>query len=147
RLHVEEVVEGRTLDARKVEDVFEDESFDRILVDAPCSGLGLMRRKPDIKYTKELQDLERLKEIQLAILSSVAPKLKVNGLLVYSTCTITKEENQGTVESFLATHTDFEKVSIAVNKNLEDNIHDQLLQIYPHDFGTDGFFISCLRKK
>lgn len=146
RLHVEEVVEGRTLDARKVADVFEDESFDRILVDAPCSGLGLMRRKPDIKYTKELQDLERLKEIQLAILSSVAPKLKVNGLLVYSTCTITKEENQGTVASFLATHTDFEKVSIAVNKNLEDNIHDQLLQIYPHDFGTDGFFISCLRK-
>lgn len=147
RLHVEEVIEGRTMDARKVEDAFEDETFDRILVDAPCSGLGLMRRKPDIKYTKKPQDITQLKKIQLDILTSVAPKLKEDGLLVYSTCTITKEENQGTVESFLATHSNFEKVSIVANKMLDETIQDNLMQIYPQDFGTDGFFISCLRKK
>ncbi|MEG0288375.1 MAG: 16S rRNA (cytosine(967)-C(5))-methyltransferase RsmB [Carnobacterium sp.] len=147
RLHVDKVVEGRTLDARKVDEVFEDEVFDRILVDAPCSGLGLMRRKPDIKYTKQPKDLLQLQKIQLAILTNVAPKLKVDGLLVYSTCTITAEENQGTVEAFLKNHPNFEKVSVAVEENLSANIKDDLLQIYPQDFGTDGFFISCLKKK
>lgn len=147
RLHVDKVVEGRTLDARKVDEVFEDEIFDRILVDAPCSGLGLMRRKPDIKYTKQPKDLLQLQKIQLAILTSVAPKLKVGGLLVYSTCTITTEENQGTVEAFLKNHPNFEKVSVAVEENLTANIKNDLLQIYPQDFGTDGFFISCLKKK
>ena len=147
RLHVDEVIEGRTMDARKVESAFEDETFDRILVDAPCSGLGLMRRKPDIKYTKKPQDITQLKKIQLDILTSVAPKLKEDGLLVYSTCTITKEENQGTVESFLAIHSNFEKVSIVANELLSETIQDNLMQIYPQDFGTDGFFISCLRKK
>ena len=147
RLRVDKVVEGRTMDARKVEEAFEDESFDRILVDAPCSGLGLMRRKPDIKYTKKPQDIAQLKKIQLDILESVAPKLKIDGLLVYSTCTITKEENQGTVESFLAAHPNFETVPVVANELLNENSQDNLLQIYPQDFGTDGFFISCLRKK
>lgn len=135
------------MDARKVEEAFEDESFDRILVDAPCSGLGLMRRKPDIKYTKKLQDIAQLKRIQLDILESVAPKLKIDGLLVYSTCTITKEENQGTVESFLTAHPNFEKVQVVANEILNENNQNNLMQIYPQDFGTDGFFISCLRKK
>ncbi|MCA9766007.1 MAG: 16S rRNA (cytosine(967)-C(5))-methyltransferase RsmB [Carnobacterium sp.] len=147
RLRVDKVVEGRTMDARKVEEAFEDESFDRILVDAPCSGLGLMRRKPDIKYTKKAQDIAQLKKIQLDILTSVAPKLKKDGLLVYSTCTITKEENQGTVEAFLSSHPNFEKTEIVASAALNGTIQDNLMQIYPQDFGTDGFFISCLRKK
>ncbi|WP_034550486.1 16S rRNA (cytosine(967)-C(5))-methyltransferase RsmB [Carnobacterium funditum] len=147
RLRVDKVIEGRTMDARKVEEAFEDESFDRILVDAPCSGLGLMRRKPDIKYTKKSQDITQLKKIQLDILTSVAPKLKEDGLLVYSTCTITKEENQGTIESFLTTHPNFEKVPVVASEVLNETVQDNLMQIFPQNFGTDGFFISCLRKK
>lgn len=146
RLHVDEVVEGVVLDARKVDEQFADETFDRILVDAPCSGLGLMRRKPDIKYTKKERDLLNLQKIQLEILESVAPKLKKYGIMVYSTCTITEEENAKTVEQFLALHPEFEKETILVDDVLQACIKEELLQIYPHDFDTDGFFISCLKK-
>ena len=76
------------------------ETFDRILVDAPCSGLGLMRRKPDIKYHKTANDFQNLPKIQLEILESVAPTLKQWGIMVYSTCTITPEENQEVVAAF-----------------------------------------------
>lgn len=77
RLAVSEVVQAEVMDAREVAQHFEEQQFDRILVDAPCSGLGLMRRKPDIKYNKQAADLERLPEIQLAILESAAPTLKI----------------------------------------------------------------------
>lgn len=146
RMHVEDVVTAMKLDARNVDQEFSDEQFDRILVDAPCSGLGLMRRKPDIKYTKKEKDLLNLQKIQLGILEQVAPKLKVGGLLVYSTCTIANEENKETVENFLAAHADFEKVPVRTEESLSGCLKDGFLQIYPHDFGTDGFFISCLRK-
>lgn len=146
RLHVDDVVEGVVLDARKVDEVFPDESFDRILVDAPCSGLGLMRRKPDIKYTKKERDLLNLQKIQLEILESVAPKLKKYGIMVYSTCTITEEENEKTVEQFLALHPEFEKTTVLVGETLQPCLKNEFIQIYPHDFETDGFFISCLKK-
>lgn len=147
RLHVSEVVEGRTLDARKVDEVFEDGLFDRILVDAPCSGLGLMRRKPDIKYTKKAADFKNLQKIQLEILESVAPKLKLYGIMVYSTCTITKQENTETIEAFLKNHPEFEKIEVAVGEKLQPCVTaDGFVQIYPHDFETDGFFISCIKK-
>lgn len=146
RMHVEDVVTAMKLDARNVDQEFSDEQFDRILVDAPCSGLGLMRRKPDIKYTKKEKDLINLQKVQLGILEQVAPKLKVGGLLVYSTCTIANEENKETVEKFLTVHTDFEQVPVKVEESLSGSLKDNFLQLYPHDFGTDGFFISCLRK-
>ena len=146
RMHVEDVVTAMKLDARDVDQEFSDEQFDRILVDAPCSGLGLMRRKPDIKYTKKEKDLLNLQKVQLGILEQVAPKLKVGGLLVYSTCTIANEENKETVENFLAEHTNFEQVPVLAAEALSDCMKDGFLQLYPHDFGTDGFFISCIRK-
>lgn len=147
RLQVDDVVEGLEQDARKVKDVFEDETFDRILVDAPCSGLGLMRRKPDIKYTKRPEDFDQLHNIQMAILNEVAPKLKSGGLLVYSTCTIIKEENHQTVAAFLSQHPEFEKEDVFVEGPAKDCLEDNLLTIYPHHFDSDGFFISALRKK
>jgi 16S rRNA (cytosine967-C5)-methyltransferase len=116
-------------------------------VDAPCSGLGLMRRKPDIKYNKKPADFEKLPEIQLAILESVAPTLKSNGLLVYSTCTFAPEENQAVVYRFLQKHPEFTLVDIPVNDVLKPSIENKMLTIYPHQYMTDGFFISCLRKK
>lgn len=147
RMQVEDVVKAQKLDAREVGDMFAVASFDRILVDAPCSGLGLMRRKPDIKYGKNLTDLAKLAQIQSEILESVAPTLKPAGILVYSTCTILSEENQQVIEQFLQKHTEFELMEVPVNKRLEPSLHGKMLTIYPHQYYTDGFFISCLRKK
>src|SRR5699024_751082 len=88
----------RQADARELQCFYKHESFDRILVDAPCSGLGVIRSKPDIKYNKRPEDIEKLKEIQFDILNEVAPLLKKDGKIVYSTCTVDKTENEGVVE-------------------------------------------------
>ncbi|GCF95796.1 ribosomal RNA small subunit methyltransferase B [Enterococcus florum] len=147
RLHVEQVVKTQKLDARTAAETFAPESFDRILIDAPCSGLGLMRRKPDIKNQKRPEDFVQLPQIQLAILESCAPTLKKGGTMVYSTCTITPEENQEVVTKFLAAHAEFEKVDLPVNEVVAPAIKDQMLSLYPHLLMTDGFFICVLHKK
>ncbi|MEI5906124.1 16S rRNA (cytosine(967)-C(5))-methyltransferase RsmB [Bacillus spongiae] len=138
----------KTMDSRKIGEAVEKESFDRILVDAPCSGLGVLRRKPDIKYSKKEQDLNSLQKIQLDILDAVAPLLKKDGILVYSTCTVDKGENMGTVERFLENHPEYEPCPlVTLPKMVEPFIQDNTLQIFPQDFGGDGFFISSFRKK
>ncbi|MBV7391763.1 ribosomal RNA small subunit methyltransferase B [Enterococcus sp. AZ103] len=147
RLHVSEQIKTIEMDAREVENRFQRESFDRILIDAPCSGLGLMRRKPDLKYQKKSADFVQLPKIQRAILDSCAPTLKVDGILVYSTCTIAPEENQQVVAGFLQDHPEFEKIDLAVNETLAEQIKDQMLTLYPQDFMTDGFFICGMKKK
>lgn len=146
RLHVKEVVDTEKLDARKVGTEFPAEYFDRILVDAPCSGLGLMRRKPDIKYNKAPEDFEELPKIQLEILESVSHTLKQWGIMVYSTCTIAQEENQEVVATFLKKHPEFKKIDVKVNEVVQSAIHEQMLTLYPHQLGTDGFFICCMQK-
>ena len=88
RLGVADRVQTQKLDARKVHEFFGQNSFDKILVDAPCSGIGLLRRKPDIKYNKETADFASLQEIQLEILGSVCQTLGKGGIITYSTCTI-----------------------------------------------------------
>ncbi|MGO3549153.1 MAG: 16S rRNA (cytosine(967)-C(5))-methyltransferase RsmB, partial [Paucilactobacillus nenjiangensis] len=102
RLAVNDVVKAIDLDARKVDEKFTDESFDAILIDAPCSGFGLIRRKPEIRYEKRLSDSYNLQKIQLEILAVVAPKIKKNGIITYSTCTILRQENDDVVNQFLA---------------------------------------------
>ncbi|PAD70263.1 16S rRNA (cytosine(967)-C(5))-methyltransferase [Bacillus sp. 7586-K] len=143
-------IQAEALDSRKARERFQPESFDRILVDAPCSGFGVLRRKPDIKYTKTREDIERLAKLQLEILQEVAPLLKKGGVLVYSTCTIDKEENSDVVEAFLANHQEFSRVE-SVNAYLPEKIRPYInkgeVQILPHYFGTDGFYIASLRKK
>jgi 16S rRNA (cytosine967-C5)-methyltransferase len=116
-------------------------------VDAPCSGLGLMRRKPDIKYQKQPQDFVQLPKIQLEILKNCAPTLKSGGIMVYSTCTIAKEENQMVVAEFLTAHPEFEKIELDLEMKLQPAIHEQMLVLYPEMFMTDGFFICAMRKK
>ncbi len=136
------------LDSRKAGEKFDHDSFDRILVDAPCSGLGVLRRKPDIKYVKRESDLHSLQMIQLDILSAVAPLLKKDGLLVYSTCTVDRNENEGTVSSFLSDHPEFEPHPLdQLPEPITPFIEGNQLQVFPQDFGGDGFFISCFRKK
>jgi 16S rRNA (cytosine967-C5)-methyltransferase len=139
-----------TMDSRNAGEHFEKEYFDRILLDAPCSGLGVMRRKPDMKYTKKEQDLYQLSTIQQNLLNSVSPLVKKGGILVYSTCTVDKEENENTVSQFLKEHPEFEMDATfkeRMPEAIQPLVTDGYLQIFPQDFGSDGFFIACLRKK
>ncbi|XXM73476.1 16S rRNA (cytosine(967)-C(5))-methyltransferase RsmB [Lysinibacillus sphaericus] len=136
-----------TMDSRKAGEKFKKGSFDRVLVDAPCSGLGVLRRKPDIKYAKKEEDLHSLQKIQLDILSAVAPLLKDGGVLVYSTCTVDKNENEGTVRSFLSDHPEFEAYPLNLPEAVQAFKEGNELQIFPQDFGGDGFYISSFIKK
>jgi 16S rRNA (cytosine967-C5)-methyltransferase len=143
-------VKAMALDSRNVQEQFEPESFDRILVDAPCSGFGVIRRKPDIKFAKKEGDIEKLASIQLSILQAVSPLLKKGGILVYSTCTIDKEENTDIIEKFLSENANFSKDSTLNDRlptRVQPHIKDGQLQIYPHYFQTDGFYIASLRKQ
>ncbi|MGM0835614.1 MAG: 16S rRNA (cytosine(967)-C(5))-methyltransferase RsmB [Bacillota bacterium] len=143
-------IEVKAMDSRRAQEVFHSEMFDKILVDAPCSGFGVIRRKPDLKYTKTMQDVKQLATIQSAILDEVAPLLKKGGTLVYSTCTIDKEENTEVVKAFLENNQDFEidmSIKDLVPHKLETYIQDGMLQLLPHYFGTDGFFIVRLKRQ
>ena len=144
RLGVEDRVQTQKLDARKVHEFFEKDSFDKILVDAPCSGIGLLRRKPDIKYNKETADFTSLQEIQLEILGSVCQTLRKGGIITYSTCTIVSEENFQVVETFLESHPEFEQVKL--EHECKDILKDGCILITPELYGSDGFFISQFRK-
>ena len=144
RLGVADRVQTQKLDARKVHEFFEKDSFDKILVDAPCSGIGLLRRKPDIKYNKETADFTSLQEIQLEILGSVCQTLRKGGIITYSTCTIVSEENFQVVQAFLEKHPDFEQVKL--EHECKDILKDGCILITPELYGSDGFFISQFRK-
>lgn len=139
RMHVANKVKTKARDARKATEIFAAGEFTKILVDAPCSGLGLLRRKPEIRYTKRQQDLQNLQKIQLAILTAVSSLLKKNGELVYSTCSISMEENEEVVKKFLQAHPDFELVPFKLTK-LESKTG--MLKIMPDLDGNDGFFIA-----
>ncbi|MCM3386701.1 16S rRNA (cytosine(967)-C(5))-methyltransferase RsmB [Ureibacillus chungkukjangi] len=142
-----EIIQTAPVDGRKAAEFLEAESFDAVLVDAPCSGLGVMRRKPDIKYTKREEDLSRLHEIQLQLLDNAVKVLKKGGRLVYSTCTINKEENEETVQAFLASHPEMETVPLEnLPKELLEKSQGGMLQVFPQDFGSDGFFVAAFRK-
>ncbi len=145
RLGLADKIETKQMDAREVAKAFPAESFDKILVDAPCSGIGLIRRKPDIKYNKDSLDFVSLQAVQLEILSSVCQTLRKGGIMTYSTCTIFREENQEVINAFLASHPDFEQVALDHDK--KDIVVDGCLLVTPEQYHTDGFFIAKLRKK
>ncbi|QDQ01677.1 16S rRNA (cytosine(967)-C(5))-methyltransferase RsmB [Lysinibacillus fusiformis] len=143
-----DIVETAPIDGRKAPDFLQLASFDAILVDAPCSGLGVMRRKPDIKYTKREEDLENLQKIQLALLDAATKVLKQDGKLVYSTCTVDKQENEGTVQAFLTEHPEMEAIQLeSLPTKLAEKQANGMLQVFPQDFGSDGFFVAAFRKK
>ncbi|MBC1209671.1 16S rRNA (cytosine(967)-C(5))-methyltransferase RsmB [Listeria booriae] len=135
------------LDARKATEQFEAASFDRVLVDAPCSGFGVLRRKPDIKYSKTEADIVNLARIQEAILAEVSTLLKENGILIYSTCTIDQQENRGVVEAFLQTHPEFQLERVQLPEKMQAYVKADYLELVPTDIGSDGFFIASFRKK
>ncbi|HFR3426020.1 TPA: 16S rRNA (cytosine(967)-C(5))-methyltransferase RsmB [Streptococcus suis] len=145
RLGLADKIETKRLDASRVHEEFGPDTFDKILVDAPCSGIGLIRRKPDIRYNKAAMDFENLKTIQLQILDSVCQSLKIGGIITYSTCTIIAKENQEVIDEFLQAHPNFEQVLLEHPR--ADIMVDGCLLITPEQYQTDGFFIGQFRRK
>lgn len=126
-----DIIEASVHDASE-EKYLLHEKFDKVLLDVPCSGIGVIRKKPDIKWTRQPVDIEELVEIQEKLLETCSAYLKKGGRMVYSTCTVLKQENEEQVEKFLSRHDEFKLIEM---KNL-----------YPHVDGTDGFFIAVLEK-
>ncbi|MBG9988073.1 16S rRNA (cytosine(967)-C(5))-methyltransferase RsmB [Aerococcaceae bacterium DSM 111176] len=148
RMQLEDIVSTHVADATTFQPE-ENKKYDVIYVDVPCSGLGLMRRKPEIKYEKNKADIEALKDIQLAILNNVSDLLKENGILIYSTCTITIEENEFLLQDFLKGQPDFINKPILSDEVSNPSIVTQEghVRVWPDEFMTDGFFIARMEKK
>lgn len=119
------------------------EGFDTVITDVPCSGLGIIRKKPDIRY-KDPEPLEGLPQIQASILDNCCAYVKPGGVLVYATCTLLQRENEEIVLSFLRHHPEFEAESLHLTVPGGEN---SMLTFWPHIHGTDGFFAARLRKK
>ena len=117
---------------------------DRVLCDVPCSGIGVIRRKPEIRY-KDEEELAGLPQIQSAILENGARYVKPGGILVYSTCTVLREENEKVVESFIEKHPEFEPVPVL--PELHEKLRDSMITLMPSFAGSEGFFIAKLRRK
>lgn len=119
---------------------------DRVLLDVPCSGIGIIRKKPEIKWTKKRKDLKEIVEVQREILENAWEYLKTGGVMVYSTCTLNKEENEENIKWFLSKHKDasIEKVFIGKGANL---CYNQMgtLTILPNEY-MDGFFVAKIKK-
>jgi 16S rRNA (cytosine967-C5)-methyltransferase len=121
--------------------------FDRVLVDAPCSGLGTVRRKPEIKWHAREGDIKTMSALQKKILNRSAAYLTKGGVLVYSTCAIACEENEGVIRDFLKKNKDFRCMRPA-QKSVSKLIDGEgFLRTYPHRDGMDGFFGALLLKE
>lgn len=120
---------------------------DYCIVDVPCSGFGIIRRKPEIKYNKLESDFDSIQKIQSKILENASKYLKVGGELVYSTCTVNKEENINMINNFLKNNSDFIMVDISEQtKNSFETSKKGYVEIYPHLHSMDGFFIAKLKR-
>ena len=120
------------------------DQMDAVLADVPCSGLGVIRKKPDIRY-KDLAPLGRLPEIQRRILDNVSRYVRPGGVLLYSTCTMLRRENEAVAEAFLADHPEFAPEPFPLPAAL-GGAERAMATLYPHRHGTDGFFICKLRR-
>jgi len=132
--------------------------FDRVLVDAPCSGTGTLRRNPDLKWRQSVEQVNELSDMQAKILEAAAPLVRPGGLLVYATCSLLDQENGAIQQAFSEKHTEFEVVNpvqqlAAVGVDLPTDAVTQGamglpgLQLLPHRHNTDGFFAAVWRKK
>ena len=122
-----------------------ENAMDTVLCDAPCSGLGIIRKKPDIRY-KNIKEMEKLPALQQQILWNQARYVRPGGVLLYSTCTLVRAENEGMVEAFLQQHPDFylEKLTLPDIFPVDET---GMLALVPGQYDTDGFFIARLRRK
>ena len=122
--------------------------FDRVLVDAPCSGMGTIRRNPDLKWRQTAEDVAELNVLQASILARAAKLVKTGGRLVYATCSLLKEENETIAEQFLAQHPEFKLLNAAeVLQQQQINLDTgEYLKLLPHLHQTDGFFAAVFEK-
>lgn len=144
-------IDARCWDLTSEPAFLEAGSFDRVLVDAPCSGLGVLRRNPESRWRRKESDITRLAKLQRTILDQVAPMVRSGGVLLYSLCTVTAEETDGVVEDFLVAHPEF------VREDLRDSApsawHELFdargaLSTWPHRHGgMDGFYAVRFKKK
>ncbi|GBE08454.1 ribosomal RNA small subunit methyltransferase B [bacterium BMS3Bbin11] len=130
-------------DACRPETWWSGQKYDRILLDAPCSGSGVIRRHPDIKLLRRATDIEQLAQQQLQLLSALWPLLKVGGKLLYATCSILPQENENVINSFLSQEDHAKELRIDVNYG---HSRQYGIQILPGEHQMDGFFYACLQK-
>lgn len=123
--------------------------FDKVLLDAPCSGLGIMKRKPDIRLYKSEDDLKEIVKVQKALFKNAVEYLKPNGKLIYSTCTISYEENEKMVKEAVSQYgLELENMVDTIPKLIQGSVKDKgMIQILPNMAGTDGFFIASLKRR
>ena len=124
---------------------FHEASFHRVLVDAPCSGTGTLRRNPEIRWRIRAQDITELSARQKRLLSNAAKMVSPRGRLVYSTCSVEPEENEGVVRAFLEAEDCFSRIQPPVEPALITE--DGFVRTWPHRQGTDGFFIALFERK
>ena len=131
-------------DAAATDEWWDGQSFDRILLDAPCSATGVIRRHPDIKLLRKPDDIARLAELQAELLDALWPLLKSGGKLLYATCSILPEENDASIAGFIARHSDAKVLNITAEIGMQTPLGRQLL---PTIDGHDGFYYALLAKK
>ena len=143
-----DIIETQIADAA-VYNKDDSKTADCVIVDAPCSGLGLVRKKPDIKYNKTMEDIEALAEIQREILKASQDYVKIGGTLVYSTCTVSKKENLDNVKWFCDNYSFvLEDITEYLPGNvLSGTAEEGYIQILPSSYDTDGFFIARFKRK
>ncbi|WP_227872023.1 16S rRNA (cytosine(967)-C(5))-methyltransferase RsmB [Paenibacillus albus] len=148
-------IQAVTGDAAELASKFEPNSFDVVLLDAPCSGFGVIRRKPEIKWTKSAEDVLSIAALQEQLMDEAAKLVRPGGTLVYSTCTIEREENEHQVAKFLERHSEFKldaKWPAQVLRPLQEahaiaEPFSGMVQLLPQQFGSDGFFIARLTRQ
>lgn len=138
------IIQTKCLDARELGKHY-PEKADRVLADVPCSGLGVLRRRPDARWRKTESEINKLPTLQREILESAAHVLKPGGIVVYSTCTIEPQENEEVVQAFLETHKEFNLEMTGAYLPLKTS-ENHMVQFYPQRDGIDGFFMARLRK-
>lgn len=141
RLHLQNVV-VRKANATQFQSIWEQKA-DRVLCDVPCSGFGVLRRKPEIKY-KTMESIQDLPKLQLQILENGARYVRPGGILQYSTCTIFLEENENVVQQFLDAHAEFQLEPIA--PQVDPRLQEGQITMLPEMYGGDGFFIAKFRR-
>jgi len=143
------IIKAEKFDAAELDENY-IEKVDRVLVDAPCTGFGIIRRKPDIKWSRNVQNAKDIRAIQHKILDTASKYVKLGGILVYSTCTLEPEENGDLINSFLLENKDFSLTDFSKCLPcgmIKQEAKNGFMQLFPNVDGIDGFFIAKMRKK
>lgn len=144
-----DIIKPEIFDASETDENY-SEKADRVLIDAPCTGLGIIRKKPDIKWARNTAGKKEITELQMKILQASAKYVKPGGILVYSTCTVEKEENQDMVRDFIGQNSDFEPEDITpyLPEDLKkSSLEKGVIQLFPNVNNIDGFFIARMRRR